>query len=133
MKEEKKHKGFGEVHTVKEWAKLLQVSQRSINNGLRAGMDIERIAEVLEVEPKKTKRTPAEDMLDAARQRRLNKKPTSGTQYAGFGTLATCPEWAERLGIPRNSMWRYLKKGMTVEEVAEMRGVEYSAKYGRLK
>lgn len=50
-----------------------------------------------------------------ARHRRLD----------GFGEAHTASEWARRLGLPRNTLWRYLKGGLTVEEAAQLRGIKY--------
>lgn len=47
-------------------------------------------------------------------------------KFKGFGEEHTESEWAKLLGIARNTMWRYLfQRGLTIEEVAELRGVEY--------
>lgn len=34
-------------------------------------------------------------------------------------------EWARILGLPHVSVWRYIQKGLTIEEIAEIRGVKY--------
>ena len=47
--------------------------------------------------------------------------------YDGFGESHTGAQWAKLLGLPRNSLWRYLKKGLTIEEVARIRRVNYPA------
>lgn len=52
--EEKTYPGFGESHTVREWAKLLKTSAPVVARGLRMGHTIERIAEVLREEPENT-------------------------------------------------------------------------------
>ena len=47
-------------------------------------------------------------------------------KFEGFGEEHTGAEWAKLLGIPRNTLWRYLfRRGLTIEEVAELRGIEY--------
>lgn len=43
--------------------------------------------------------------------------------YEGFGKRYTCKAWAHILGIPYQSMWWYLNKGYSIEEVAERRGI----------
>lgn len=48
--------------------------------------------------------------------------------YKGFGEEHTGPEWARRLGVPRKSMYRYLQKGMTIEEIVAYRGIDYPYK-----
>jgi response regulator of citrate/malate metabolism len=45
--------------------------------------------------------------------------------YKGFGETHTAPKWAELFGISRTSMWRYMKQGLTVEQVAKLRGIKY--------
>lgn len=47
--------------------------------------------------------------------------------YEGFGENHTAAQWAKRLGLPRNSLWRYLKKGLTIEEVVRVRRINYPA------
>lgn len=54
-----------------------------------------------------------------------NGEYTRGLKYPGFGEEHTGAEWARLLNLPRNSLWRYLKKGLTIEEVAEIRGITY--------
>lgn len=46
-------------------------------------------------------------------------------KYEGFGESHSCPEWSLLLNIPRNSLWRYLKKGQTIEEIAQARSIMY--------
>ena len=41
--------------------------------------------------------------------------------YVGFGRVYSCGQWAFISGIHRNTFRRYLKKGMTVEEIFEYR------------
>lgn len=41
--------------------------------------------------------------------------------YEGFGEKHTAAQWAKLLGLPRTSLWRYLNKGLTIEEVARIR------------
>lgn len=48
-----------------------------------------------------------------------------GEVYEGFGEHHTNAEWARRLGLSRQAMWRGLQKGLTVEQVAEKRGIKY--------
>lgn len=42
-------------------------------------------------------------------------------EYEGFGEIHTCGQWASIAGLHRNTFRRYLKKGMTVEEIFEKR------------
>ena len=49
-------------------------------------------------------------------------------KHDGFGENLTRAEWAHKLcplGLPRNSLWRYLEKGLTIEEIVEIRGLKY--------
>lgn len=48
-------------------------------------------------------------------------------KYPGFGEEHTNAEWAKLLGLPRNTLWRYLKDGLTIEKIVEMRGIKYPA------
>lgn len=43
----------------------------------------------------------------------------------GFGEAHTASEWGKLLGLPRNTLWRYLKGGLTIEEAAKLRGIAY--------
>lgn len=46
-------------------------------------------------------------------------------KIAGFGEAHHLREWARLLDIPPGSLSRYLKNGLTIEEVAEVRGIKY--------
>lgn len=46
-------------------------------------------------------------------------------KHEGFGEQHSGAEWAKLLNLPRNSLWRYLKKGLTVEEIARIRNIAY--------
>lgn len=46
-------------------------------------------------------------------------------KYEGFGEKHTAAEWARLFVTPRTSMWRYLKRGLTIEEIAQIRGIKY--------
>lgn len=48
-------------------------------------------------------------------------------KYPGFGEEHTNAEWAKLFGLPRNTFRRYLLNGMTVEQIAQARGVKYPA------
>ena len=48
-----------------------------------------------------------------------------GQKYEGFGETHSCPEWSLLLNIPRNTLWRHLKKGETIEEIALSRNITY--------
>ena len=61
--------------------------------------------------------TPSEDYENRVR--------ALGRTFPGFGEEHTNAEWARRLGLPRNTVWRYLQRGFTVEQIAENRGIKY--------
>lgn len=48
-------------------------------------------------------------------------------KYPGFGEEHTNAEWARRLKLPRNTFWRYRKRGLTIEQIVELRGIKYPA------
>lgn len=48
--------------------------------------------------------------------------------FEGFGEKHHGAEWASLLGVPRNSLWRYLNAGLNIEQIAKKRGVEYLPK-----
>lgn len=50
------------------------------------------------------------------------------SKYEGFGEKLSAPEWARRFNISRHSVWRYLKRGLTPEQIVELRGIEYPKK-----
>jgi len=54
-------------------------------------------------------------------------------EYQGFGEKHTAGTWARLLSVPRNTLWRNLKAGMTVEEFAKKKGIEYEGKALRYK
>ena len=89
--------------TVKDYEKLVQMLLTE-NDRLK-----EENAKLRNIEPVKQK------------YRTINRNRA----YPGFGELHTCAEWARRLGIPRNTTWRYFQRGLTVEEIAKMRGIKY--------
>lgn len=43
--------------------------------------------------------------------------------YEGFGKCYTCSTWASILKVPKTTLWRHLKRGKTIEEFAEERGI----------
>lgn len=46
-------------------------------------------------------------------------------KYEGFGLMKTNADWAKELGLARNVLWRYLQRGLTIEQVVELRGIDY--------
>lgn len=44
--------------------------------------------------------------------------------FEGFGQRKTCAEWSRTLGINKTTVWRYLQRGLTVEEIAKIRGIK---------
>lgn len=53
----------------------------------------------------------------------MARVPNRNRTYSGFGRDLSAAEWARCLGLPRNSVWKYLQRGHTPEEIAEARGV----------
>lgn len=47
-------------------------------------------------------------------------------KYEGFGEEKTSSEWARKSGLHKNTMQRYLQKGITVEQIYTMRGIKYT-------
>lgn len=45
--------------------------------------------------------------------------------YEGFGELHSASMWAQLLLVARNTLWRSLKRGVSIEEFARERGLEY--------
>lgn len=48
--------------------------------------------------------------------------------YKGFGEEHTGPEWGRCLGVPRKSMYRYLQRGLSIEQIVAYRGIDYPPK-----
>ncbi|MBR5865714.1 MAG: hypothetical protein IKY89_05525 [Alistipes sp.] len=44
-----------------------------------------------------------------------------------FGEKHSLSKWAQLLGLPKTSLWRYLQRGLTVEEVCALRDIPYPA------
>lgn len=93
--------------------------------------DIDRLAELIK-NNRAVLRVNIADLLESetkteapllASERSLARLRT----YPGFGEEHTNAEWARRLGVPRNTLWRNLEKGLTVEQIAERRGIKYPA------
>lgn len=53
-----------------------------------------------------------------------NSVAKNSVLYEHKGRKATCAEWARRLDLPRNTLWRYLQKGLSIEEIIQKRGIE---------
>jgi hypothetical protein len=68
-------------------------------------------------------------MTDEKQEYMERLKKYHGTEacgkYEGFGEVHHLREWARLLSIPHGSLHRYLQNGLTIEEVAEVRGVRY--------
>ena len=94
--------------TVKDYEKLVQMLLTE-NDRLK-----EENAKLRNIEPEKY------DTEKAIAQIRARN-----CVYFGFGEAHNGSEWARRLGLPRNTVWRYFQRGLTVEEIAEMRGLKY--------
>lgn len=68
------------------------------------------------------------DSINTTRQEELEKYKARvrnwGAKYEGFGENLTLAGWARIFGLPRTTIWRYLKRGLTIEEIAYIRGVK---------
>ena len=53
-----------------------------------------------------------------------NLKKRHGTTVKGFGRELSASGWAKLLGLGRTTVWRYIKKGLTIEEIADVRGIK---------
>lgn len=70
------------------------------------------------------------DTLIEGYPERLQPKATNRAEarhrtYKGFGEEHTNAQWARLLRLPRNTLWRYLTTGLTIEEIVIMRGIKY--------
>lgn len=68
------------------------------------------------------------DMKETHKRIEEKHPPKTGRQldtYEGFGREYTCAEWARRLDVPRNTLWRWLNRGYSVEEFASNRGIKF--------
>ncbi len=45
-----------------------------------------------------------------------------------FGEKRRPVEWSSLLGIDRSMFWRYIEKGMTIEQIVEYRNIDYPPK-----
>ena len=76
---------------------------------------------------------PEPEKLKAEKVQPIVAVPTGANKlsayktYEGFGRQHTAGQWAEILNLPRNTLWRYLKKGMSIEEVCQKRGIRVTA------
>ena len=55
----------------------------------------------------------------------LNRLEARWRKYEGFGSERTNAEWARELGLARHVLWRYLQRGLTIEQVVKLRGIAY--------
>lgn len=46
-------------------------------------------------------------------------------KYEGFGLKLTNAQWADALGLPRSTTWRYFKQGLSVEQICELRHIQF--------
>ena len=44
-----------------------------------------------------------------------------------FGETHSLSQWAKLLGLPKTSLWRYLQRGLTIEEACVLRDIRYPA------
>lgn len=60
-------------------------------------------------------------------EKQLSKLKERRRTYEGFGDQRSAAVWARTAGIPYTSFCRYLRAGMTVEEIFTLRGATYKA------
>lgn len=65
----------------------------------------------------------AAKMTDQEHEKMVARVTARNRTYTGFGRSASAAEWARLLDLPRNTVWKYLQKGLTPEEIATARGV----------
>lgn len=58
----------------------------------------------------------------------LSRLEARWKKYDGFGAKRTNADWARELGLARHVLWRYLQRGLTIEQVVELRGIDYPRK-----
>lgn len=46
-------------------------------------------------------------------------------KYEGFGQERSNADWARELGLARHVLWRYLQRGLSIEQVVKLRGIDY--------
>ena len=61
---------------------------------------------------------------ERVRARHLQAGQQSGALEA-FGESHSLNTWAKLLGLAKTSLWRYIHKGLTIEEVCELRDIKY--------
>lgn len=64
---------------------------------------------------------PSPEELKAIYEYNLPGPKAEPDLYEYKGNRFTCAEWARRLGIPQNTLWRRLKRGQTIEEIIAAR------------
>lgn len=64
-------------------------------------------------------------MSERQEQEYFDRLKSRHKKFDGFGESHTAAEWSRLLGLPRNTLWRYLKGGLSIEEAAKLRGVSY--------
>lgn len=57
----------------------------------------------------------------------IQRAEARSRKYEGFGDCRSAASWARTAGVPLSSFHRYLKAGMTVEQIFELRGATYNA------
>ena len=72
-------------------------------------------------EPIQVARAPAYDLPPDSYSRRF-------AIIEAFGEKRRPVEWSSLLGLTRHTFWRYIEKGMTIEQIVEYRSIEYPPK-----
>ena len=63
--------------------------------------------------------------MSDSKQEYIEHLKTRHKKYEGFGESHHLREWARLLSIPAPSLLRYLQRGLTIEEAAEIRKAKY--------
>lgn len=81
------------------------------------------IAAVVDCEDVDTLKLLRKILLDKERDGKRGLGRSKG--HAGFCQIRTMADWARELGVPKESMRRYLEKGLSIEEIVELRRINY--------
>lgn len=117
MEYKKMYSGFGEKHCLREWSRLSGIPAGSLSRYLNNGMTIEQIFKYRGVEYGSGLKSsdPAEPTMTLSE---VEAFIHDRIRYPGFGTMAKCTEWAQKLKISRVLFWYELNiEGLSVEEV----------------
>lgn len=66
----------------------------------------------------------ADHLTEAEMEEAKQRIEARNRTYPGFGEEHTNAQWARLLGLNRTTLWKHLQKGLTIEEVAQIRGID---------